>query len=129
MTTRGEIGLGGGEVGAGDLQGEDGAQKGRVLVRVQQVELAVAAELLVGVDEIKGEHQRAFLAFADHHVGGHPMEMDPDVGVGLTVHGELGGNFDVRVLEVSEFLFPVGVLEFEEEGAQDIGGVERGVGE
>ena len=55
--------------------------------------------------------------------------MDADVGVFLAVHGDGGRDFDVGMVEVGQFRFPVLlVFEVDEDGAQDAGVVELGIG-
>ena len=46
-------------------------------------------------------------------------EMDADIGVFLAVDDQRGGDVDVGVIEVGKLGFPVLVVEFEEERAQD----------
>ncbi len=45
---------------ARDLRIEDAAQKGRIVVGVQQVERPVAAQILVAVGEVHRDVQRPF---------------------------------------------------------------------
>ena len=54
--------------------------------------------------------------------------MDADVGILHAIDRDCGWNVDIGVVEVGEFCFPVGVLEFEEQRTQDSRLVERGIG-
>jgi len=123
-----EIHARGGEVILRDGAEEDGAEKRGVAVGVQEIEGAVAKEILSGVDVVEGEVEGAFGAGAHHHVGRGAAEVDADIAVGFAVDGERDGDFDVGVVEVFEFLFPVGGFEGEEERAERGGIVEGSLG-
>ena len=65
-----EVCLGRRNVLAGNLVIKDRPQEGGILVRIQQVERAIAAQVLVLVHEIERKIQRTLAAAAHHHVGG-----------------------------------------------------------
>ena len=54
--------------------------------------------------------------------------MDAHFGVFDPIDGESGGDFDVGIVEVGEFCFPVLVFEFQEESADNRGVVQFGFG-
>jgi hypothetical protein len=51
--------------------------------------------------------------------------MDSNVGIGPAIDGKPGWNFDVGTLELSHFFFPIGLLKIQEEGADDVGAIQR----
>ena len=110
-----------------DLGIDDRADERRIAVGVQQVERAVAVQRLLLVDEVERQVQRALRSFRHHHVGRRPAEVHADVLVDLAVDGRDGWNFDVGVVECRELLFPVGVLELQEDRSQRADVIERRV--
>src|SRR5438552_18748827 len=51
--------------------------------------------------------------------------MHADILITFAIHRQLGRNLDVGVLKIGQLLFPLAVLKFEEEGAQNFGIVKR----
>src|SRR6185437_2245777 len=121
------VGLGGGHVLAGDVRIEHGAQLRAVLVAVEQVERLVGLEPLLGVGHIERDVQGKLGAGGNHAVRRHAAEVDADVRIALAIDDQRGGDIDIGAVEVLEFLLPVLVVEFEEDGADETWVVEFGV--
>ena len=104
------------------------AQERRVVVGVQEVQRAVAADGLILVDEVERQVERSLVAVADaeRRVA---AEMHADVAIDLAVHGDARRHVDVGVVEGDELGLPVRILELDEERAQRARVVERRVGE
>ena len=104
---------------------QNAAQERIVFVGVQQVQRFVAVQPLFRIDGIERHVQRSLRASRDHHVRRHASEVDTDVRIFLAVDRQRRGDFDVGVVEVSEFRFPIFVLEVDEDRAQDLRVVQR----
>jgi len=57
-------------------------------------------------------------SLGNHCERGAPAEFNTDFLVGPSVHGQRGRNFDIRLLERHQFLFPIVILELKEERSQ-----------
>ena len=125
ITTRTQFAFGAGDVLARHVLVEHGAQERRVGVGVQQIQRTVAAQALLGVDEVQRDIERALAALRHGGVRRLAAEVDADIGIDLAIDGELRRNIDIGVIEIGQFLFPIGIFEFEEEGAQRLQVVER----
>ena len=67
---------------------------------IEQIEGFATIETLVLVSEIEGEVERSFAPSGHHAEGRHPAEMDPDPWISLSVHKKIGGDIDVRIVEI-----------------------------
>ena len=94
-------------------------------LRVEQVQRAVAAEPLLVVREVHRDVERVLPSRRHHEERRRAAEVHADVLVGLAVDDERRRHFDVRVVEGRHLLFPVVVLELEEQRAQRRHVVER----
>jgi hypothetical protein len=119
-----EVGFGRGDVFPGGLQIEDGSEEGRVFMGIEQIQRAIAQQVLIVVNEIKGEIERTLVTFADSEIGRGAAEMNAHSGVGLPIHDDLGRNLDICIGKVGQFLFPIRVFELEENRPNDGGVVE-----
>ena len=120
-----EVRLRSGQVFPRDVAVEHGAQEGRILMGVEQVEGLVPVDGLFLVGEIQRDVQRAFPALAHREVGRRAPEMDPDLAVGPAIDRECRRHLDVGVVEVGQCLLPVGAVELQEEGPKDALVVQR----
>ena len=62
-----------------------------------------------------------------HEVGGHAAEVNAHVLIGFAIDDRGCPHVDVGVVEIGECLFPVRLLELEEDRAQGVGVVQRHV--
>jgi hypothetical protein len=83
---------------------------------------------LLSIGQIQGEVKGSFQPLRYGHIRGVTAEADSDKGVSFTIDDERGGNFDIGVVEILQFRFPVICLEFEEERPEDVGIVQILVG-
>ena len=103
-------------------------QERRVFVRVEQVQCLVTIEPLLRVHEVKRQVQGPLRSGRDHHERRHATEVDAHVRILHAIDSCRTRNLDIGVVEVGEFRFPIGVLEFEEQRPQDRRLVELGIG-
>ena len=123
-----EVGLRGRQVFSGDVAVKHRPQEGRIFVGIEQVEGLVTADCLILVGEIQRHIERALLALPHREEGGHAPEVHAHFAVGLPIDGEGGRHLHIGVVEVSQFLLPIGTFELEEHGPQDALLVPRRVG-
>ena len=100
------------------------AQIGRVVVAVEQVELAVAVELLLGIGEVDRDRERLLLAL-HAEVGRVAAEAHAYARVVLAVDAHRRRQLDVGAIEVREFVEPIRLRELQEDRAHDGRVVER----
>ena len=89
---------------------------------------AVAVQDLLLVGEVERQVERALQARRHHEVRGHAAEVHADVLVGLAVDGGGREHVHVGVVEVGQRLFPVRLLELQEDGAERVRVVEGDAG-
>ncbi len=104
---------------------EQAADEGRVAVGVEKIQRPQAHDTLVVVGEVDRHVERALRAFRHERIGGHAAEANADVAVLPPVDGEHRRDVHIGVVEVRQLLFPVGILELQEQGTKGIRVVER----
>ena len=104
---------------------EDRFQERRIFIRVEQVQRVIAVQFLIAVHEFEVDTQRMLAALGHHAERRVAAEMHANITIRLVVDDDGGGNVHVGVIEVGELVFPVALLELQEDRAQRARVVQR----